>query len=1059
MKKVIFLMAVLFIAAGLLADRTPFSTEQNGSNPQPGNPYRTIYYTEDFESGATGWTHWDGAVSPSNWHIYNNGDAQANVWWMGDPALATGSYIGGYYDHQYLVLDTPVTAIPTGSTTLTFKMRMNMEEPGASGDYDGWDSFNLRISTNAGISYSVIPGTLITPTYDFANSYAFGQEHGEGLGVPGWGGVHEPWVTVSVDLSAYEGQSVKIRFAFASDPAYNTVDQPDMFGVMVDDIVLGAYSNNGVDDGQMTWSSLVPTAGDFWHLADVGQDAPSPTHIMSSMNNAGTYVPYMLNYLESPSITLPSGVTQIVADFQLKGTYEDTGTFPDVDYFGWEISPDNGATWRYMSNVTNDPDGMNYVYSSAPDNWASMINSYTLDGDITIFAGNTVKFRWYFQSNDTVSGTPLQIDDFQIFSIASTPAPPNLVYPINGATGLPMAGFELDWTASSLGALPDYYVVYMDQTEADLEIATFDPGYTSADLTVSYYDPVAAGLLTFASNQRWYWRVGAYTLDPAGEAYSDIFRFDIVDASVVVTTFPWNEGFENPAFPPDNWSVADIDGGGSTWTEDATTVHSGAKSALHAYSAAIPDPGQNGWLITPGIAVPATGVFMLSWWNYNNWPTYMVYNGVYVNTVNNPADPGWTEIWSQAAPASAWNNTVLNISSYGGQIVYFAFVYEGYDADDWFVDDVSVFELTSDEMPPTISHLPLLNSLFDDMPYTVGADIADDAIWNNPIASANILYSTDGGTTWNPPIAMTPVTRDAYTGDIPAQMLGTTVTYKIEASDSETNTTTTDEYSFEVNDPVWIQYDNGGTGYTGYPTYVWGPMIYYENPLYGTRIPLELLAVDGAVHNNNAGNPPTQANLHVYAEDMEGNLTDLITPLSVTLPHRTPTVFDLSALNIQITSPWFWISFEDMPTNCYFHYDATYDYTTLYLTTGGAIYYSTSPGEWCIGAYVQTGTTGIAAPEVTIGLFSGDPVLSWPAVAGANSYNVYGAADPYAADPWTLLDNTTGLTWTDTTTGGMEFYKVTADTAGGTRGTVIGMPIDKANAAALKVAPSVVNLP
>ncbi|HOH46921.1 MAG TPA: hypothetical protein PLX59_03710, partial [Candidatus Cloacimonadota bacterium] len=86
-----------------------------------GNPsrYEVVHYQEDFESGATGWTHYDGGEAPSNWHIYNNGDAQANVWWMGDPALASGSNIGGYHDHQYVVLDTPARTIAAGSTALT----------------------------------------------------------------------------------------------------------------------------------------------------------------------------------------------------------------------------------------------------------------------------------------------------------------------------------------------------------------------------------------------------------------------------------------------------------------------------------------------------------------------------------------------------------------------------------------------------------------------------------------------------------------------------------------------------------------------------------------------------------------------------------------------------------------------------------------------------------------------------------------------------------------------------------------------------------------------------
>jgi hypothetical protein len=1060
MKKYLLILAIAIFVIGLAAQAKNVAEATLNLNAASHNPqhYRTIYYTEDFESGATGWTHWDGAVSPNNWHIYNNGDAQGDCWWMGDPALASGTGIGGYYDHQYLVLDTPISAITAGSPNLTFKMKLNMEAPGASGEYDGWDSFNLRISTNSGISWSVIPGTLIMPTYDFANSYAFGSEHGEGLGVPAWGGVHEPWVTVSVDLSGYVGQSVKIRFAFASDPAYNTVDDPSMYGAMVDDIAFGSYTNTGANDGQMTWSSLVPTAGDFWHLA-VAPSAPSPTHIMSSENASGTYVPYMLNYLMSPSITLPGGATQIVADFQMRGTYSDDGVFPDVDYFGWEVSPDNGYTWRYMSNPYADPDGMNYVYSGAPDNWASMINSYTLDGDITLFAGQTVKFRWYFQSNDTVNGSPLQIDDFQIFSVTAAPAPPNLVYPVNGAVGMPIGGFDLDWTASSLGALPEYYTVYMDMTEENLELATFAPTYTSAELTISLYNPVTAGLLTYGSNQRWYWRVGA-SIVGQDDAFSEIFRFDIVDASTVINTFPWTESFDGTTFPPTDWTRNDVDGDGVNWARNTTTtyIHSGAGSAYHNYSAAVPEPGQDGWLVTPPIQLPATGVGVLSWWNYNLYPTYMYYNGLWINNAS-PTDPNWVELWHQTAASQAWTQKVIGLADYAGQQVYFGFKYAGYDAEVWYIDDVNVSIQTVDATAPSITHLPLIPTLFDDQPYTVTAGIVDDPVWNNTIAGANILYSTDGGTTWSAPIAMTEVVRANYQGDIPAQMHGTTVTYKIEGMDSAMNTATTPNYSFEVNDPVWIQYDHGGTGYTGFPTYVWGPMIYYENPLYGTRTALKLLAVDGAVHNNNAGNPPTLANLHVYAEDLDGNLTDLITPVPVTFIHRTRLETDLSALDIQITSPYFWISYEDMPTGCYFHYDVTYNYTTLYLTTGGAIYYSTSPGEWCIGAYVQSAPAGLAAPDVMISLAGADPILSWGSVPGANSYNVYGAADPYAADPWTLLDNTTGLTYMDTTPGGMEFYKVTADTAGGTRGTVIGMPISKNGAAELLVRPTAVRLP
>ena len=403
--------------------------------------YEVVHYQETFESGATGWTHYDGGVSPNNWHIYNNGDAQANVWWMGDPALASGANIGGYYDHQYLVLDTPARTITAGATNLTFKMRHNVEAPGASGGYDGWDSINLRVSTDGGATWTVLTGT---PAYHFQNSYAFGFEHGEGMGVPGWGGVTTGWVNATFNLSAYVNQSVKIRFAFASDPAYSTGDAAAMYGVMIDDIAFGGYTNNGVNDGQMTWSSLVPLGGDLWAVS-TDPLAPSPTHVMKNQNANGSYNVNMMNYLVTPPIVLPSS-GDIRCDFMIKGNFTDPNTFPEVDYFGWEISVNNGITWYAMSNPYGDPAGSNYVYSDAPAEWASMTESYTLDGLITDYAGETAQFRWYFKSDaDTPAGTGIMIDDFKIYNDIFIAEPENLEATVNGAN------VTLNWDAPGTG--------------------------------------------------------------------------------------------------------------------------------------------------------------------------------------------------------------------------------------------------------------------------------------------------------------------------------------------------------------------------------------------------------------------------------------------------------------------------------------------------------------------------------------------------------------------------------------------------------------------------------
>lgn len=404
--------------------------------------YEVVAWQETFESGAAGWTHFDGSVPPNNWHVFNAGGAQGNAWWMGDPDLASGTDIGGYYDHQYLVLDTPARTLSAANATLTFKMAVALEPPGGTGEYNGWDSFNIRVSTNNGTTWTTLTPT--SPAYNFTSSYAFGFEHGEGPNIPGWGGAFPAWTNASFDLSAYVGQSVKIRFAFASDPAWSTGSEAGLFGAMVDDIAFGGYSNNGTDDGQMTWTSMVPVGGDIWNLA-TDPTAPSPTHIMKCQNAQGTYNINMMNYLVSPPIVLPND-GDIRVDFMIMGSFTDPNTFPEVDYFGWEISPNNGITWNAMSNPYGSATGTNYVYSDAPDVWASMTGSYSLDGFISDYAGQTIQLRWYFKSDaDTPQGTGIMIDDVTIYNDVFIAPPVNLAATVAGNN------VTLNWDAPGTG--------------------------------------------------------------------------------------------------------------------------------------------------------------------------------------------------------------------------------------------------------------------------------------------------------------------------------------------------------------------------------------------------------------------------------------------------------------------------------------------------------------------------------------------------------------------------------------------------------------------------------
>jgi hypothetical protein len=368
----------------------------------------TSIYFNDFE-GTLDWTSLDLTMPSGMWHVddFNTPDGTGMAWWMGD------TDINGYLDHTYLILDTPEILVPEGGH-LTFDLNYNVEgTAGAQDPYNGWDGSNVRISTDGGASWSVIVGS---PSYNSSSLYSFGVSHNEGPNIAGWGGSSNGWVSADFDLSSYSGQNVKIRFAFASDPAYCTVDNPSMFGVIVDNIVLGGFSNDGVDDGTMVAGSMVPVAGDLWHVYE-DDTAPSPSHAVGCFDpSTNTYNPGMENYFISPEITLPNQSDALLFfDFSFK-TGLDNGPFPDCDYLYVEL--ENDGIWYSVSNPTGDPDLDNYVFTGDASIWNKWSEGYGYN-NVTELAGQTIRFRVGLHSNaDTPTTIGFHIDDFEVTEIS-----------------------------------------------------------------------------------------------------------------------------------------------------------------------------------------------------------------------------------------------------------------------------------------------------------------------------------------------------------------------------------------------------------------------------------------------------------------------------------------------------------------------------------------------------------------------------------------------------------------------------------------------------------------
>jgi hypothetical protein len=164
----------------------------------------------------------------------------------------------------------------------------------------------------------------------------------------------------------------------------------------------------------------------------------------------------------------------------------------------------------------------------------------------------------------------------------------------------------------------------------------------------------------------------------------------------IVTEFPFTEGFEDATvFPPMCWSGY-VTSGAKTWERSTGVHHTGNAAAFHDFQLGVM---QEGWLVTPQIAIPETGTYMLEFWTVNPWLNdNEFYHGVLVSTTgNDPATSTFTEVekLTGGEVSMNWQKISVPLTAYAGQNIYIGFKYRGGNANTWAVDDISIARFTN----------------------------------------------------------------------------------------------------------------------------------------------------------------------------------------------------------------------------------------------------------------------------------------------------------------------------------------------------------------------------
>jgi hypothetical protein len=210
----------------------------------------------------------------------------------------------------------------------------------------------------------------------------------------------------------------------------------------------------------------------------------------------------------------------------------------------------------------------------------------------------------------------------------------------------------------------------------------------------SYIFTAKAGLSAVGTHT-----IKAYTvLNGDGDASNDTTALYVENYGDCRTNavFPFTEGFEDDR-AYSCWNIYNQDDNSSiNWNISQLEPRTGKRAIYHTYG-----ENEEGWLVTPKMLIPATGVYELSFWSYNRDPSYYNYssavygkNSVLISEGSgNPADGKFQEVWSPASVTDSWVETVISLAGYAGKEIYIAFRCENYNAHIWYIDDVSIFSL------------------------------------------------------------------------------------------------------------------------------------------------------------------------------------------------------------------------------------------------------------------------------------------------------------------------------------------------------------------------------
>ena len=265
-----------------------------------------------------------------------------------------------------------------------------------------------------------------------------------------------------------------------------------------------------------------------------------------------------------------------------------------------------------------------------------------------------------------------------------------------------------------------------------------------------------------------------------------------------VVNLPIDKNFEDSVLTSGGWFSKSVTGA-QEWYVD---LYNGNKFAkMSGY-----EGGSNeneDWLISPPFNADNYANIEFDFFtakNYTGNDLEVLISNDY-DGISDPNTATWNNL-SATLSGGAWAWTysgLIDLSATTGDFVFVAYKYTSTSSESatWEVDSISIREPSGNPVISNVTNSP--ESPTSSQTVSVSADVTDI---DGTITTAELNWGLTSGSLTNTINMSYSGTGDAYVtdNDIPAQDNGDTVYYEVFAEDNDGNTTTTDEFSYEVYD-------------------------------------------------------------------------------------------------------------------------------------------------------------------------------------------------------------------------------------------------------------------